>query len=174
MGASHLPQVHSLNRRPSGFAWAMEFQHASVVCPESVRPDASVIVIDMMTGSLFPASSKKFSMAKIAALRLRVSKVVSGIKSSQRLRPLRAFDLLVVRLYQFVKCNIPKRRVVHIRRKGCGAICWTNCTCHKSRAVWDLFPLRNLLLLGRALQMQCSHLPQFLRGCSQPSRCWYR
>ena len=28
----------------------MEFQKASVVCPESVRPEASVMVPEMMTG----------------------------------------------------------------------------------------------------------------------------
>src|SRR6266498_3031909 len=34
----------------SGRAWRTEFQNASVVWPESVRPDASVIVPDTMIG----------------------------------------------------------------------------------------------------------------------------
>ena len=34
----------------SGRAWRTEFQNASGVWPESVRPDASVIVPEIMTG----------------------------------------------------------------------------------------------------------------------------
>ncbi len=41
-----------------GRTWRTEFQNASTVCPESVRPDASVIVPETMTGSSTPVSSK--------------------------------------------------------------------------------------------------------------------
>ena len=36
----------------SGCAWRIEFQNASVVCPESMRPEASVIVPEMTSGSV--------------------------------------------------------------------------------------------------------------------------
>ena len=35
----------------------MEFQNASVVCPESVRPEASVMVPETMIGSYTPSAS---------------------------------------------------------------------------------------------------------------------
>ena len=38
----------------SGRAWRTEFQNASVVCPDSVRPEASVIVPEMMSGRSTP------------------------------------------------------------------------------------------------------------------------
>ena len=55
----------------------MLFQNASVVWPESVRPLASVIVPEIQTGHRRSCSSKRVSSAKIAALALRVSKIVS-------------------------------------------------------------------------------------------------
>ena len=64
-------------------ACEIEFQHASTVWPESVRPDASVIVIDAMIGRRMPLSAKYFSIAKSAALRLSVSNVVSGMRMSE-------------------------------------------------------------------------------------------
>ena len=41
-----------------GFAWRTEFQKASVTCPESVRPLASVIVPEIMMGTSRPCSSR--------------------------------------------------------------------------------------------------------------------
>ncbi len=61
----------------SGRAWRTEFQKASVTCPDRVRPDASVIVPEMITGQRRPRSSKSVSRAKIAAFALSVSKMVS-------------------------------------------------------------------------------------------------
>ena len=55
----------------------MELQNASVTWPDSVRPLASVMVPDTMTGQRRPRSSKTVSTAKMAALALRVSKIVS-------------------------------------------------------------------------------------------------
>ena len=66
----------------SAGACETEFQKASTVWPLRVRPEASVMVTLSMTGSLIPASAKYFSMAKIAALRLSVSNVVSGMRMS--------------------------------------------------------------------------------------------
>ena len=61
----------------SGRACRTEFQNASVTWPDSVRPDASVMVPEIITGQRRPRSSKSVSTAKIAALALRVSKIVS-------------------------------------------------------------------------------------------------
>ena len=61
----------------SGFAWAMEYQKASSVCPESVRPLPSVTVTEIMSGMRTPRAAKTSSMATIAALALSVSKMVS-------------------------------------------------------------------------------------------------
>ncbi len=60
-----------------GRAWRTEFQNASGVCPESVRPEASVIVPEIMIGRRSPERSKCSSIAKSAALALSVSKIVS-------------------------------------------------------------------------------------------------
>ncbi len=48
-----------------------------MVWPESVRPEASVMVPEIMIGSSMPVSSNTPWTAKIAALALRVSKMVS-------------------------------------------------------------------------------------------------
>jgi hypothetical protein len=56
----------------------MEIQAASSVCPERVRPLRSVMVREARTGTRIPVSSKACWMAKRAALRFSVSKVVSG------------------------------------------------------------------------------------------------
>ena len=61
----------------SGSAWRTLVQNASSVCPESVRPEASVIVPETISGSRKPRSSNTPATAKIAALALSVSKMVS-------------------------------------------------------------------------------------------------
>ena len=58
-----------------GLAWRIEFQQASAVWPDRVRPEASVMVIESITGSRERRSRKSSSKAKMAAFRLRVSKV---------------------------------------------------------------------------------------------------
>ncbi len=66
----------------SGRAWLTAFQKASTVWPDSVRPLASVIVPEIITGTRCPERSNWRSIAKIAALALRVSKIVSTISRS--------------------------------------------------------------------------------------------
>ena len=66
----------------SGRTWRTEFQNASVVWPESVRPDASVIVPETITGSRAPRRSKQSSIANSAALALSVSNTVSTSRMS--------------------------------------------------------------------------------------------
>ena len=61
----------------SGVAWATEFQNASGVCPANSRPDRSVIVPEIISGSCRPRSSMTSVQAKIAAFALSVSKMVS-------------------------------------------------------------------------------------------------
>ncbi len=52
-------------------------QNASTVWPDRVRPDASTIVPEMISGSRKPSSSNSDWTAKVAALALSVSKIVS-------------------------------------------------------------------------------------------------
>jgi hypothetical protein len=73
-----------LSPTESGRACITECQNASVVCPESVRPDASVIVPEIITGTRSPRDSKTCSIANSAALALSVSKMVSTISRSAR------------------------------------------------------------------------------------------
>jgi hypothetical protein len=65
-----------------GLACRTEFQNASVTWPDNVRPEASVIVPEMITGQRRPRSSNSVSVAKIAAFALRVSKIVSIMSTS--------------------------------------------------------------------------------------------
>ena len=65
-----------------GLMWDMEVQKASVVCPDRVRPLASVIVPEIMTGTRMPDCSKYDSNANSAALAFSVSKIVSTIRRS--------------------------------------------------------------------------------------------
>jgi hypothetical protein len=97
----------------SGRAWRTEFQKASVTWPERVRPDASVMVPEMMTGQRRPCSSKRVSSAKIAALALRVSKIVS---TSSRSAPpsTRPARLLEVGLDELVEGDVAGAGVVDV------------------------------------------------------------
>jgi uncharacterized protein YciW len=71
-----------LKPKDIGRAWRSEFQKASAVWPESVRPEASVMVPEIIKGQRRPASSKNFSMANRAALALSVSNTVSTSRMS--------------------------------------------------------------------------------------------
>ena len=54
----------------SGLACATEVQNASMVCPDSVRPDLSVMVTEMMVGTssaVSPRASSSSAMATSAA-----------------------------------------------------------------------------------------------------------
>ena len=65
-----------------GFACRTEFQKASTVCPDKIRPDASVTVPDNIIGKRNLFSSKYVSIAKRAALQFKVSKIVSTNRMS--------------------------------------------------------------------------------------------
>ena len=66
----------------NGSACCTEFQKASTVCPDKVRPDASVIVPEIITGRVTPVFAKLCLIAKIAAFAFSVSKIVSTIRKS--------------------------------------------------------------------------------------------
>ena len=70
----------------SGLAWRTEFQKASTVWPDRMRPEASVTVPEIMTGMRGRPwalrSSASSSSANSAALALRVSKMVSTRNTS--------------------------------------------------------------------------------------------
>ena len=76
-GRSCLAPSAQLRPITVGRAWRTEFQNASTVCPESVRPEASVIVPDTMMGRSTPSSSSTPRTANSAALAFSVSKTVS-------------------------------------------------------------------------------------------------
>ena len=61
----------------NGRAWRTECQKAVGVWPDSVRPDRSVIVPEIMIGRRTAFSANTSSQAKIAALAFSVSKIVS-------------------------------------------------------------------------------------------------
>ena len=69
--------VGALGPTSSGRTCRTECQNASVTWPESVRPEASVMVPEIITGQRRPRCSNSVSRAKIAALALSVSKIVS-------------------------------------------------------------------------------------------------
>ncbi len=60
-----------------GRAWRTECQNAVTVWPDRMRPEASVTVPETITGRRTPVSSISSSSAKMAALALSVSKIVS-------------------------------------------------------------------------------------------------
>ena len=62
-----------------GLACLTECQNAVVVCPDSVLPDASVMVPEIIIGISIWRSSDTKSIANKAAFALRVSKIVSTI-----------------------------------------------------------------------------------------------
>ncbi len=61
----------------TGLAWRTEFQNASGSCPDSSRPDLSVMVPEIITGTSMPRASVISAIAYSAALALSVSKMVS-------------------------------------------------------------------------------------------------
>ncbi len=66
----------------NGAACRTEIQNASGVCPDSMRPDRSVMVPDTMTGTELPRASNSSAIANSAALALRVSNTVSSSRMS--------------------------------------------------------------------------------------------
>jgi len=110
----------------SGRAWRTEFQNASVVCPDSVRPEASVIVPEMMMGTSMPDSSTACLAANTAAFDQRP----------------RAFE---IRRRELVEIDVAKCRIVDVRRQRRRAIRRTERTCDERHLA-----RRRCVLVGRA------------------------
>ena len=68
-----MPPSEQFTPAISGLAWRTEFQNASTVCPDSVRPLRSTIVTEIHSGRSGAASRA----ALIAAFAFSVSKTVS-------------------------------------------------------------------------------------------------
>src|SRR5690606_14263689 len=100
----------------SGRAWRTEYQKASAVCPERVRPEASVMVPETITGSRAPSASKACMIANSAALALRVSNTVSTISMSDQ-----AVRGLAVEADQVVEGDRAETGVGDVRADGSGA-----------------------------------------------------
>ncbi len=113
--ASASRRARSSSPTASGRAWRTEFQNASGVWPESVRPDWSVIVPEIITGSRCPLASNTLSIAKSAALAFSVSKIVSTRRRSTppSTRPAERFG---VGCDQLVERDVAEARVVDVGR----------------------------------------------------------
>ena len=61
----------------TGLAWRTEAQKASTVWPERLRPERSVSVIEIISGSSRPSACSASKAAMIADLAFSVSKMVS-------------------------------------------------------------------------------------------------
>ena len=96
-GVRASPQRPSAQLRPieNGRAWRTECQKAVGVWPDSVRPERSVIVPEIISGRRWPRAANASSQAKIAALALSVSKIVSISRMSAP-PSIRPRDLLAI------------------------------------------------------------------------------
>jgi hypothetical protein len=110
-----------LSPTASGRTWRTEFQNASGVCPESVRPDASVTVPDTITGSLALRRSNASSIAKSAALALRVSNTVSTSRMSTP-PSISASAASRYAARELVPGHVACARIVDLRRDRRGAV----------------------------------------------------
>ena len=98
-----------------------EYQKASGVWPDRLRPERSVMVSDSMIGSSTPISSNTCSTAKPAALAFSVSKIVSiridvhaALDQSARLRG--------IGLNKHIEAHIAEAGIVHVGGDRRGAV----------------------------------------------------
>jgi hypothetical protein len=119
-GRSSFGPSAQLKPNEIGLAWRSEFQNASPVWPDSVRPEASVMVPEIITGQRRPSSSKNFSTAKMAALAFSVSKMVS-ISSRSAPPSVRPRWPAYVVVDQRIEGDVAVAGVVHVRRQRTGA-----------------------------------------------------
>ena len=105
----------------SGRACRIEFQNASTVCPDRVRPEASVIVPETMTGRRRPSASKADSSAKIAGLRVQGVEHRLDEEEIDAARDEGARRLLVGAA-KLVEARVAGAGVLHLGRDGRGAV----------------------------------------------------
>ena len=105
----------------SGRAWRTEFQNASVVWPDSVRPEASVIVPEMMIGRSTPGFVDRLSHREDR--RLGVQRVEDRLDQQQVDA---AFDQRAradrVGRRELIEVDVAERRIVDVRRQRRRAI----------------------------------------------------
>ena len=115
-GRSCFAPSAQLRPTASGRAWRTEFQNASVVWPDSVRPEASVIVPEMMIGRSMPDSSTAWRAAKSAGL--GVQRVEDGLDQQQVDAAFdqraRAFE---IGRSELVEIDVAEGRIVDVRRE---------------------------------------------------------
>ena len=122
---ARISRAPSAQLRPivKGLAWRSEYQKAAGVWPESVRPDRSVIVPEIMTGNRSPLASKTSSMRK--QCRLGVERVEDRLDDQKIGAALdqrgRGFG---IGLAQLVEAHRAKTRIVDVGRNRGGAIGW--------------------------------------------------
>ena len=105
----------------SGRTWRTEFQNASVVWPDSVRPDASVIVPETITGKRRPRRSKQRldrEQRGLAVQRVedRLDEEQIGAAFGER------FDRLAVRGDELVEADVARAGIVDVGRDRRGAV----------------------------------------------------
>ena len=97
----------------SGRAWATEFQKASVVWPESVRPLASVIVPEIMTGTRRPRGCEVRIDGEQRGL--GIEGVEDGLDQQEVGSPVQQPpDRLAVGRDELVEADVPKAGVVDV------------------------------------------------------------
>ncbi len=104
-----------------GSAWRTEFQNASVVWPDSVLPDASVIVPEIITGIFVSSASNALLIAKMAAFRVQRVEYRFDHQEVDAALNQRNSGLLVG-FSELRERNAAKARVVYIRRHRRGAV----------------------------------------------------
>ena len=116
-GRISLPPSEQFTPTMSGLAWRTEFQNASTVCPDRVRPLRSTIVTEIHSGRSGAASRA----ALIAAFAFSVSKI--GLDQQQVHAALgQRGDLLGVGVLHLVEGDGAVRRVVHLRAERQGDV----------------------------------------------------
>ncbi len=105
----------------NGAAWRTEFQNAAGVWPDSRRPERSVMVPEIITGTLTPRASVDVGDGRDR--RLGVERVEDGLDQQEVGAALeQALDLLGIGDAQFVEGDGAEARIGHVGRDRGGAV----------------------------------------------------
>ena len=115
-----------------GRAWRMLCQNASTVWPERVRPEASTIVPEMISGTRKPSSSKSVSTAEDRRLgvervedRLDQEEIRAALDQRAGRRPVGGLELL--------EGDVARRRIGHVGRDRGGPVRRSQGSCDVAR-----------------------------------------
>ena len=104
-----------------GLAWRTEFQNASGNCPDSSRPDLSVMVPEIITGTSMPRCFRDFGDG--VERRLGVERVEDGLDQQQVGAAVeQALDLLAVGGAQIVEGDGAEAGIGNVGRDRGGAV----------------------------------------------------